>query len=96
MELEVSHENARALTHLFESLQVQRLVIGELDYSDAWSELRGAARATVVFPVPGTPRTTGNRPRPTAPASLRTRSLHTRTAIASPLLSVIPVGAELA
>ncbi len=52
VELEPSHQNARALAHLFESLRVQRLAIAELDYSDAWSELRDRGSSNARLPGP--------------------------------------------
>ncbi len=64
VELELSHENARPLAHLFESLQVQRLVVGELDDSDAWSELRGRGSRNGRLPGPGSAQNDG-QPSPT-------------------------------
>ncbi len=51
--LELSHENARALAHLFESLQVQRLVVGELDDPDTRSEQRDRGSRNGRLPGPG-------------------------------------------
>ncbi len=52
MKLEPSHQNARVLPRIFESPQAQRLVLGELDYFDAWSELRGRGSCNSHLPGP--------------------------------------------
>ncbi len=64
MELELSDENARPLAHLFEAPQVQRLVIGELEYPNAWRELRGRGSRNGRLPGPGSAENDG-QPSPT-------------------------------
>ncbi len=63
-EFEPCHENARALAHLFESLRVLRLVVGELDDPGTRSELRGRGSRNGRLPGPGSAQNDG-QPSPT-------------------------------
>ena len=53
VDLQSSYENARAPGHLFERLLVKRAVLGELDDSEPWSELRGRGLRNGRLPGPG-------------------------------------------